>query len=278
MLLNSKGRLLDLNRPLVMAVVNVTPDSFYAGSRFKKLDSLLFRVEQMLSEGASIIDIGGASTKPGSEIIKAEMEIERVLPAISAIKKRFPDVFLSLDTYNALTLEAGIQAGIDLVNDISAFSFDEDYLDVLSGSQLPYVLMHMQGQPENMQNEPTYNNTITEVYDFFHEKLSILKAHNVKDVILDPGFGFGKSIEHNYKLLNHMNVFQEFDCSILAGVSRKSMICKLLNVAPTNALNGTSVLHLKCLQMGAKILRVHDVKEAIEVIKLWDCMEQNKRI
>lgn len=261
-----------------MAVVNITPDSFYAGSRIEHLDQLLFRVEQMLSEGASIIDIGGASTKPGSERIKAEMEIERVLPAISAIKKRFPDIFLSLDTYNALTLEAGIQAGIDLVNDISAFSFDEGYLDVLSASQLPYVLMHMQGQPENMQNEPTYKDTITEVYDFFHEKLAILKDRKIKDVILDPGFGFGKSIEHNYELLNHMNVFQELDCPVLAGVSRKSMICKVLNVEPPKALNGTSVLHLKCLQMGAKILRVHDVKEAIEVIQLWECMEQNKRI
>lgn len=278
MFLNSKGRLIDLSRPVVMAVVNITPDSFYAGSRIEHLDQLLFRVEQMLSEGASIIDIGGASTKPGSERIKAEMEIERVLPAISAIKKRFPDIFLSLDTYNALTLEAGIQAGIDLVNDISAFSFDEGYLDVLSASQLPYVLMHMQGQPENMQNEPTYKDTITEVYDFFHEKLAILKDRKIKDVILDPGFGFGKSIEHNYELLNHMNVFQELDCPVLAGVSRKSMICKVLNVEPPKALNGTSVLHLKCLQMGAKILRVHDVKEAIEVIQLWECMEQNKRI
>jgi dihydropteroate synthase len=273
--LNCAGKLLNLRKPQVMGILNVTPDSFYAESRVGEA-GVLNRAEQMLKEGASILDIGGMSTRPGAEIIAVEEELKRVLPVIENIKKHFPEIILSLDTIHAKVAREGTARGVGIINDVSGGEMDEAMYDTLAELQLPYVLMHMQGTPGNMQQNPVYEDVILDVLDFFIQKVGILRQKGVKDIVLDPGFGFGKTLDHNYTLLANLHAFGVLDLPVLAGVSRKSMIYRYLETDAENALNGTTVLHLAALQQGANILRVHDVKAAVETIRLWEKLEACK--
>ena len=271
--LNCAGRLLDLSQPVIMGIINVTEDSFYAGSRFTALDAIVQQAEKMLNEGALILDIGGMSSRPGATIISAEEEVQRIAPVIEALAKRFPEAILSLDTIYGHSARVGAELGVGIINDISAGRLDDSMYPTVAQLGLPYVLMHMQGQPGNMQKNPNYEDVVTEVLDFFIAEVGKLRALGVKDIVLDPGFGFGKNLNHNYILLKYLQVFQILDAPILAGLSRKSMIYRLLEVEPEAALNGTTALHMVALQQGAKILRVHDVKPAAEVIHLWEMLE-----
>ncbi|WP_264787943.1 dihydropteroate synthase [Aureispira anguillae] len=258
-----------------MGILNMTPDSFYEGSRIKTPKKLLQQVEMMLEEGATILDIGGASSRPGAALISVEEERKRVIPAIELIRQYFPNVFISIDTYRATITKEAIQAGVHLVNDISASSIDKDLLEVVAQHKVPYVLMHMQGKPQNMQDQPVYADELTEVLDFFIQKIALLKEKGIQDIILDVGFGFGKTLEHNYRLLNNLNIYQILNLPMLVGISRKSMIWKLLGNSPQEALNGTTALHMIALQQGAHILRVHDVKAAQEAIQLHSMLLNN---
>ena len=267
--LNCKGKLRSLEVPLVMGILNITPDSFYAASRYQQIDDILHQAEKMLSEGAAMLDIGGMSSRPGAAIISAEEELQRVLPVIDAIIKNFPEAILSIDTVRAAVARQSVEAGAALINDISAGRLDEKMYPTVAELGVPYVLMHMQGTPRTMQQAPVYENVCLEVLDFFIEEVGKLRALGIKDVILDPGFGFGKTLSHNYQLLKHLHVFQILELPILVGISRKSMVYKPFGGSAKEALNGTTALHLVALQQGAKLLRVHDVKEAMEVIHLW---------
>ncbi len=266
--LNAKGRLIDLSTPGVMAILNITPDSFYDYSRTKSVDDALFKTETFLKEGASFIDIGAYSSRPGADEISTETELKRILPVIEAISDRFPEAILSVDTFRAEVARQCIQAGAHLINDISGGTLDEAMFETVASLNVPYILMHMKGTPQTMHIEPHYDHLLLEVVDYFIEKISKLRALGVKDIILDPGFGFAKRREHSYELLNHLEDLKVFGLSILVGVSRKSMIHKFLKVSPEAALNGTTVINTIALLKGAKILRVHDVRAAMECIKL----------
>jgi len=272
--LNCRGRLLSLEQPVVMGILNVTPDSFYDGGKFTGETAILQQVEKMLNEGASIIDIGGMSSRPGAEMISESEELQRVLPPIESILRRFPEAIVSLDTLRSEVARQGVAAGASLVNDISAGRFDTNFYQTVGELGVPYVLMHMQGAPKTMQQQPEYEDVVQEVLDFLIAEVGKLRALGVKDIVIDPGFGFGKTVEHNYQLLKNLHVFKILDLPILAGVSRKSMICKVLKINPPAALNGTTALHMVALQQGAKILRAHDVQEAREVIQLWQQLEK----
>ncbi len=267
-LFNCRGRLLDLSTPKVMGIINLTPDSFYDGGKLKSDVELLALSEKLLKEGATILDVGGASTRPGAEEVSEQEEMKRVIPAVEIILKSFPDTIISIDTFRSNVAEEAVNAGASMVNDISAGRFDENFLHTVSKLKVAYLLMHMQGTPRTMQQGPSYNNVVKEVFDFLKEKILQLNQLGIHDIIIDPGFGFGKSVEHNFALLNHLDVFQIFGLPILAGLSRKSMICKVLNVNPDKALNGTTALNAIALMKGAKLLRVHDVREAQEVLRL----------
>ena len=267
--LNCNGRILDLSTPKIMGVLNVTPDSFFDGGRYEGESSSLQQVEKMLTEGADIIDIGGMSSRPGAEIISPEEEHARVIPVIKSILKHFPDTILSVDTVRASIAREAALAGAGIINDISAASIDSEILDLVEELSLPYVLMHMKGLPESMQDNPDYSSVCQEVLDFLIRHLGVLREKQATDVIIDPGFGFGKSLEHNYELLKNLHLFKILECPLLVGVSRKSMIYKALEVDPSDALNGTTALHMLALQNGADILRVHDVREAVEVRQLF---------
>ncbi len=271
--LNCRGRLLSLEVPIVMGILNITPDSFFARSRVDNLDILLEQAEKMLSEGATILDIGGMSSRPGAEIISEQEELDRVLPAIEALQQRFPEAFLSIDTIRAEVARQAVATGATIINDISAGKLDDHMYPTVAELQVPYILMHMQGKPNNMQQSPVYDDVVLEILDFLIEQVGLLRQLKVKDIIVDVGFGFGKTVTHNFQLLKKMHVFKILDLPLLAGLSRKSMICKPLKVNPPAALNGTTALHMVALQQGARILRVHDVKEAVEVIKLWQELE-----
>lgn len=271
--LNCRGRLLSLEQPIVMGILNVTPDSFYDGGKYTREDALLHRAESMLEEGASILDVGGMSSRPGAEIITVEEELKRVIPAVESLLLRFPDSLLSVDTVRSQVAREAVAAGAAIINDISAGRFDKRMYEEAGQMGVPYILMHMQGTPENMQQQPEYEDVVREVLDFFIREVGKLRQAGVKDIVLDPGFGFGKTVAHNYRLLRDMHVFQILDYPILAGLSRKSMINKVLGVAPARALNGTTALNMVALQQGARILRVHDVLPAVETIKLWAQLE-----
>jgi dihydropteroate synthase len=268
--LNCNGTLLDLKTPIVMGILNITPDSFYDGGKYLSEKNILQQVEKMLSEGAAIIDIGGMSSRPGAAIITAAEESNRVLPVIQFIKKEFPRVVLSIDTWRSEVAKSCFEEGINIINDISGGQFDEYLFEtVASFKNVPFILMHLKGTPATMQIAPHYDNLLEEILQYFIAKAGRLRELGVKDIVLDPGFGFGKTLDHNYEILKKMHVFKIMDMPILAGLSRKSMIYKYLDVSPQDALNGTSALNMIALQQGAKILRVHDVKEAIQVIKLF---------
>lgn len=272
--INCKGKLLDLSTtPVVMGIINITDDSFFADSRTKQLDAILDRAAQHLAEGAQILDIGAQSTRPGAVTVGEDTEIDRLIPAISALVERFPDVIISVDTYYARVAEQCINAGAAIINDISAGDMDPDMIAVAAATQAPYIAMHMQGTPSNMQRQPHYEDVTREVLDYFiHKKAACLQA-GIKDIIIDPGFGFGKTLAHNYTLLKNIDAFHILDCPILIGISRKSMIYKLLGNTPAEALNGTTVLNTLSLQAGAQILRVHDVKAAMEAVKIHQFMK-----
>lgn len=272
--LNCKGKLLNLDAPLVMGILNITPDSFYDGGRYVVAEAALQRAALLLEEGAAIIDIGGMSSRPGAEILSPAEELQRVLPVTEAIMQRFPEAILSIDTVHAQVAEACVEAGVSIVNDISGGNLDEKMFETVAKLGVPYILMHMRGVPGNMQQQPVYEDVVSEVLDFFIERIGRLRALGVKDIVLDPGFGFGKTMTHNYQLLKNMRVFQITGCPVLAGISRKSMVWKLLKSSAAEAQNGTTALHMIALQQGAKILRVHDVRPAMETIRLWQQLEQ----
>lgn len=264
-----KGRLLDLSEPVLMGILNLTPDSFYDGGRLGSVDAVLHRAEQLLLEGAAILDIGGASTRPGAAEVSEQTELARVLEPIAAISKRFPEALMSVDTWRARVAKAAVEAGAVIVNDVSAGKMDAGMYEMVARLGVPYILMHMQGRPKDMQVNPQYADVTTEILDFMIREVGHLRALGVKDIVLDPGFGFGKSLDHNFSLLKNLHVFESvLGLPVLAGLSRKSMVCKALGVKPEHALNGTTALHMVALQQGARVLRVHDVKEAKEAVRL----------
>ncbi len=266
--LNCNKKLLFINEPLIMGIINVTPDSFYSDSRKENITAVITTATNMLAHGAGILDIGGQSTRPGSEQVSAQKEANRIIPAISAIKDSFPDVYISVDTYYAEVAAAALEAGADIINDISAGRLDKEIIEVAAHYQAPYILMHMQGTPQNMQQNPVYSNVTTSVLDFFIEKMDTLRNKGITDIIVDPGIGFGKTAAHNFELIKNLSAFTITQCPILLGVSRKSFIYKTLNITADTALNGTTVLNTIGLQNGASILRVHDVREAQEAVQL----------
>jgi len=272
--LNCKGRLLVLDKPVVMGIINVTPDSFYTGSRFNGTDAILHIAEKMLNEGATILDIGGQSTRPGSEPISANEELKRVIGPIEAIANKFPEAFISIDTYYSAVATEAVHAGAEIVNDISAGKLDDQMIPLISTLQVPYILMHMQGTPKTMQKETQYENICKEVLDFFIKRVKETQEAGITDIIIDPGFGFGKTISQNFQLLKNFSLFKMLNLPLLAGLSRKSTIYKTLNISPEESLNGTTVLHTLSLLNGACILRVHDVKEAKEAIKLFSVYQE----
>ncbi len=265
---------LDLKRPVVMGILNVTDDSFFDGGRYLNKQQITDRAGEMLAAGAGIIDIGALSTRPGTSGGSAAEEETGLLPAIEDVSAQFPDALISADTYRASIAKAAISAGACMINDISGGTMDGDMLEYISTTEAAYVLMHIQGTPLNMQHNPFYEDVVAEVKAFFEKQLSIITARGKGNIILDPGFGFGKDVSHNYQLLSKLDVFRSLGFPILAGLSRKSMINKVLKVNPANALNGTTVLNTIALMHGANILRVHDVKEAVEVVKLVNALKE----
>jgi dihydropteroate synthase len=263
---------LPLNPPVIMGILNVTPDSFYSRSRVGDQTQLLERASQMVEQGAGILDIGGYSSRPGAADVSELEEMERVLPLLETLHKAWPDIPLSVDTWRSRVADEALRSGASIVNDISAGQLDPDLWDVVIRHQAPYILMHMQGTPSTMQHNPTYQHVTLDILDFFIDKLTRLRALGLHDIILDPGFGFGKSLEQNFTLLSDLHIFQLTGCPVLAGISRKSMITKALGIRPEEALSGTSALHMEALQQGASILRVHDVKEAVQVRTLWQLL------
>jgi dihydropteroate synthase len=274
--LNCNGRLLVVDKPLVMGIINATPDSFYEGSRFSGADGIIVQAEKMITEGADIIDIGGQSTRPGSEQISAEEELSRIVESVAAIHQKFPGVLISVDTYYSLVAKRCVESGASIVNDVSSGTMDKDMLPTVAALQVPYVAMHMKGTPKTMQQLASYENVTREVLDYFIAKKNECRIAGINDVIIDPGFGFAKTIAHNFQLLKDLSVFKMLDVPLLAGLSRKSSIYKTLDISPEEALNGTTVLNTIALMNGADILRVHDVKEAKEAVKLWVALNNVK--
>jgi len=268
--LNAGGKLIDLNTPKVMGIINLTPDSFYADSRKQDTASALQHAEKMLTDGAAFLDIGAYSSRPGAEDISIQEELDRLLPVVEAIVEAFPDAVLSIDTFRAGVAEAAINTGAHIINDIGGGELDADMFATVARLQVPYILMHMKGTPQNMNQLAQYENAFNEVYDYFTGKYHQLKQLGVKDVILDPGFGFAKKTEHSYTLMNRLQDFNTLQLPILVGISRKNMIHKTLGITAAEALNGTTTLNTIALTKGANILRVHDVKEAVEAVKIWE--------
>ena len=273
MTINCNGRLIDLNEPKIMGILNTTPNSFYDGGSSQSMDLILDKVEKYLSEGADILDIGGYSTKPGAEEISEQEEIDRTAPVIEAISTKYPDTIISVDTFRGNVAREAVNAGASIINDVSGWELDENMFPAIVDLNVPYILMHMKGTPQTMQNEPEYNDVTLEVNEYFAKKIAQLKAAKVKDIILDPGFGFAKTLEHNYELFSKMEALGFGEFPLLVGISRKSMIYKLVDSTPQEALNGTSVLNMVALQKGAKILRVDDIKAAKETLQIYNALQ-----
>jgi len=277
--INIQGTLLDLSRPKVMGIVNITPDSFYAGSRKQTEREIIGRCRQILDEGGTIIDIGAQSTAPSSTFLTAKEEAERLMPALKVIRSEFPYAILSADTFYADVAKQSVQEfGVNIINDISGGQIDERMFAVVGELNVPYILMHMRGVPQTMQQHTSYENFIQDIFYYFSERKAKLNLLGVNDVIIDPGFGFSKTLEQNYELMAYLKYFHIFDEPVLVGISRKSMICKLLGSSPEESLNGTSVLNSVALLSGAAILRVHDVKEAVECVKIADKLAEFDKI
>ena len=268
MFINCKGSLIDLSHPKVMGIINITPDSFYSGSRFESEKEILMQAERMLTEGATFLDLGAYSSRPGADDISVEEELNRMLPAIELILKEFPEAIISVDTFRSEVASKSIRAGAAMINDISAGKLDEKMLSVVAENQVPYIMMHMKGTPQSMKDLNQYEDLVSEVLFYFSERIRAARELGINDIIIDPGFGFAKNIDQNFELLSKLELFNNLELPLLVGVSRKSMIWKKLNISATEALNGTSVLNTAALLKGANILRVHDVKEAVECIKL----------
>jgi len=267
--INVGGELIDFTIPIVMGIINMTPDSFYDGGNIKDEKTLLASVEKMINDGASIIDVGAVSTRPGAQIISTKIELGRLLPAVQAIRNSFPKIPISIDTFRSWVAVRVIdEIGPVIVNDISGGTLDSKMFETIGKIRVPYILSHIQGTPRNMQEDPTYEDIIRDISGYFSERVKRLTKLGVLDVIIDPGFGFGKKTEHNYELLNRLDSFKVFQLPVMVGMSRKSMIWKALGVKPEQALNGTTVANTLALMGGADILRVHDVKEAVEVIQI----------
>ena len=273
--LNCKGKLVTAERPMLMGILNITPDSFYDGHLHNSETEILNLAGKMIADGADILDIGGQSSRPGSLRIPVEEELNRVIPAIRALHKRFPETLLSIDTYQSEVAKTAVAEGVHIVNDISAGEMDAAMINVVSELGVPYICMHMKGRPENMHESPAYDDVTREVLDYFIAKVEVCKTAGIQDIIIDPGFGFGKTISHNFRLLKDLASFKMLGYPILAGLSRKSTIYKTLKVTAAEALNGTTVLNTLALQNGADIVRVHDVKEAREAILLMEAYKKS---
>ena len=273
--INVKGQLMDLSQPKVMGILNVTPDSFYAESRLQTEKEIILRLQEMENEGASIMDIGAYSSRPNAQHISIEEEMERLRNCLTLVNKECPNAIVSIDTFRADIAKMCVEEyGAAMINDISAGNMDKQMFATIAQLGVPYIIMHMQGPPQDMQSAPHYDNLLKEVFYFFSEKISKLRDLGVKDIILDPGFGFGKTLEHNYQLMNLLEEFSTFELPLLVGISRKSMIYKLLGTSPEEALNGTTALNTISLLKGANILRVHDVKAAVEAVNIVEKMKQ----
>ncbi|MBP6978322.1 MAG: dihydropteroate synthase [Lentimicrobiaceae bacterium] len=266
--INCRSGVLKIDHPLVMGVLNLTPDSFYDGGYYEGIPNVLHRVGQMLEQGADIIDLGALSTRPGAAEVTAQEEERRLMPALKQIRQSFPEAILSVDTYRSVVARKAIDLGADMINDISAGRFDPGLLSVLSHEKVPYVMMHMQGTPVTMQDRPVYQDVTREVQEYFTERIAAVEGQGIREIIIDPGFGFGKTVEHNFELLSHLERFLIFGRPVMVGLSRKSMINKVLHTRPSEALNGTTVLNTIAILKGAHILRVHDVREAVEAVAL----------
>lgn len=261
-----------LEQPMIMGILNTTSDSFFDGGKYHTIETALHRCDKLLTEGADIIDIGGQSTRPGADMTTPNEEIQKTVPVIEAIVKRFPEVIISIDTFRAKVAHLAVEAGACIVNDVSAGDDDELMIPTVASLNVPYIAMHKKGIPKTMQDNPLYRNVVMEVDNYFKLKIQQLDSAGIKDIIIDPGFGFGKTLENNYELMQHLGDFHHFSKPILVGISRKSMIWKLLDTNPDGALNGTTVLNTIAIQKGAQILRVHDVREAVEVRKILGMM------
>lgn len=275
MTLNCKGDLVDLTIPKVMGILNLTPDSFYDGGKYKDAKSILNQVELMYKEGASFIDMGAYSSRPGAEHVPEAIEAQRMLPMVELILKHFPKALLSIDTFRSSIAKEAIEAGAAIINDISAGNLDPEMFRTVAKYQVPYIMMHLKGTPQSMQKEAVYNDLIQDLRYYFSEKINEATQLKINDIIIDPGFGFAKTTGQNYSLLNHLDLFQTFGLPLLIGLSRKSMIYKVLNSTSKEALNGSTALHTVALLKGANILRVHDVKEAVECVKLIEELKAN---
>ena len=270
--INCKGTLINLSAPKVMGILNITPDSFFDGGKHSTKELILAQVNKMLKEGASFIDIGAYSSRPGAKHISEKEELTRLLPVLDLILKNFPETIISVDTFRSNVAKKAITEGASIINDISAGAMDNKMFNIVAKLQVPYIIMHMQGTPQNMQTNPNYKNVVTDVMFYFSKKLQQLRTEGVNDIIADVGFGFGKTIEHNYTLLNNLELFNNLEIPILSGISRKSMLYKPLDIPPNEALNATTIANTIALQKGTNILRVHDVKEAIEAIKILELL------
>lgn len=268
MTINCKGTLVDLSSPKVMGVLNITPDSFFDGGNYQNENDILAQTEKMLQEGATFIDIGGYSSRPGATHVSEEEELSRVIPIIKLLVKHFPEIIISVDTFRSNIAQQSIDNGAAIINDISGGNLDEKMFETIAKNQVPYILMHMLGSPQNMQQNPQYENVTHELITYFSKKIDTLRQLKVNDIILDVGFGFGKTITHNFELLKNLSLFKHLDIPILAGLSRKSMLYKTLNIKATEALNATTVANTIALLNGANLLRVHDVKQAVEAVKI----------
>lgn len=268
--INCKGKLVSIEKPIVMGILNITPDSFFDGGKHNQLDAAIFQTEKMLQEGAAIIDIGAQSTRPGADIIGADNELAITMPVIEALVKKFPEAVFSIDTFHAQVAKQAVLAGVSIINDVSAGDDDADMFNVVVECMVPYIMMHKQGNSKTMQLNPTYNNVVLDIIDYFVPKINYLRQHGVADLIIDPGFGFGKKLTHNYELLNKLKHFEILGLPILAGMSRKKMIQKVIHEEAANALNGTTVANTIALMHGANILRVHDVKEAMQCVNIYN--------
>lgn len=274
--INCNGKLIDISSPKVMGILNITPDSFYDGGKFMNHSSIISQVEKMLSEGATFIDIGAYSSRPGAKHISEQKELDRIVPIVELLIKEFSNILISIDTFRSHIAEQCIDKGACIINDISAGNMDQNMFSTIAKLQVPYIIMHMQGTPENMQENPVYDNIVKETLFYFSKKIATLRNLGVNDIITDVGFGFGKTLEHNYELLNNLELFEHLSTPNLVGISRKSMLYKPLNIQPEDALNTTTAANTIALLKGANILRVHDVKEAAEAIKIVELLKTTK--
>ncbi|WP_338377918.1 dihydropteroate synthase [uncultured Flavobacterium sp.] len=270
--INCKGQLIDLSLPKVMGILNITPNSFYDGGKYKDELQIVNQVEKMLNDGATFIDVGAYSSKPNAEFVSEEEEISRLIPIVELLVEKFPTILLSVDTFRSQVAKKAVENGVAVVNDISAGKLDEKIIETVAKLNVPYIMMHMKGNPQTMQSLANYEDVVKEMIYYFSERIQLARSFGMNDIIIDPGFGFAKTLEQNYEVLQKLELFSMLDLPLLAGISRKSMIYKTLENTPEEALNGTTVLNTIALQKGAKILRVHDVKEAVECVKLMQLL------